>query len=255
MEPGAVPFGPDAGQLIPLWHPSPNFGPRRDGARPDLIVLHYTAMDSAERACDWLCNPEAEVSAHYVICLKGRVWQLVQEDQRAWHAGAGQWGGVSDVNSRSIGIELSNTGSQPFAEPQMAVLETLLRGIMSRWSIPPERVIGHSDLAPGRKIDPGLRFDWARLARQGLAIRPDTAGLDTAAPEGNDPDSAVVDLDAMRKPLEAIGYTADLPLETRLAAFRLRFVGHRDGPPTRAELELARRIAGDYPVDLPSRFA
>lgn len=153
--------------------PSPNFGPRRDGARPSLIVLHYTAMASAEAACKTLCNPETEVSAHYLISSKGRIDQLVQEDMRAWHAGAGQWGDITDVNSHSIGIELDNLGTHGFAEPQMAALEWLLPQIMQRWSILPKNVIAHSDLAPHRKIDPGPRFDWKRLALQGLAVWPD----------------------------------------------------------------------------------
>lgn len=153
--------------------PSPNFGERRDGQRPELIVIHYTAMDCAQAAIDWLCNPEAEVSAHYVIAPDGQVTQLVAEDMRAWHAGVGSWLGRDDVNSRSIGIELSNKGDHPFAAKQMAALETLLEGIMQRWDIGPDGVIGHSDMSPGRKIDPGPKFDWLRLARQGLAVWPD----------------------------------------------------------------------------------
>jgi N-acetylmuramoyl-L-alanine amidase len=153
-----------------LWHPSPNFGARRGGVVPDLIVLHYTAMKSAVVARDWLCVPASEVSCHYVVAEDGCLWHLVRDEDRAWHAGAGAWGDVSDVNSHSLGIELANRGTHPFAEPQMAVLETLLRQLCARWTIPPERVIGHSDMAPGRKIDPGARFDWRRLARQDLSI-------------------------------------------------------------------------------------
>lgn len=155
--------------MTPRWHPSPNFGTRRDGLLPELIVIHYTAMSSASAALERLCDPEAEVSAHYLIEADGTLWQLVEEAERAWHAGAGNWLGRDDINSRSIGIELDNRGTHPFAEPQMATLEQLLPGIMSRWDIQPEGVIGHSDSAPGRKIDPGPRFDWLRLERQGLA--------------------------------------------------------------------------------------
>lgn len=154
---------------MPLWHPSPNFGPRRNGLIPHLIVLHYTAMQSEQAALERLCDPSAEVSAHYLIGREGRLWQLVDEGHRAWHAGAGEWAGLDDINSRSIGIELDNTGDHPFPEPQMAALETLLPGIMLRHQILPAGVIGHSDMAPGRKFDPGLRFDWTRLARKGLA--------------------------------------------------------------------------------------
>lgn len=154
-----------------LSHPSPNFGERRDGVRPSLIVLHYTAMESAGAACARLCDPQAEVSAHYLVDYDGRVMSLVDEADRAWHAGAGGWGEITDVNSHSIGIELQNDGAEPFPEPQMAALERLLAGVMDRWGIGPEGLIGHDDCAPGRKLDPGVKFDWARLARQGLALR------------------------------------------------------------------------------------
>ena len=157
-------------------HPSPNFGARRDGLTPEFIVLHYTAMASATAAIHRLCDPQAEVSAHYVISRQGAVTQLVEDDMRAWHAGAGSWRGLDDLNSRSIGIELDNAGTHPFAEPQMQALEELLVRVMARWQIGPEGVIGHSDLAPGRKIDPGPHFDWARLQWLGLAARtPDRA--------------------------------------------------------------------------------
>ena len=152
---------------------SPNCGPRRGGARPDMVVLHYTAMAGAA-AADRLCDPAAEVSAHYLVAADGAVLALVPEELRAWHAGASAWGGTSDINSRSIGVELDNPGHHlgypPFPEPQMAALERLLAGIVPRWSIPPERVVGHACIAPGRKIDPGEKFDWRRLARRGLAV-------------------------------------------------------------------------------------
>lgn len=150
--------------------PSPNHGARRGTDRPSLIVIHYTAMSTCAEARARLCDPKAEVSAHWIIAENGTTEQLVDETRRAWHAGAGSWQGQGDVNSRSIGIELANPGDRPFPEPQMAALELLLGRIMARWSIGPEGVIGHSDMAPGRKIDPGPRFDWQRLALQGLAI-------------------------------------------------------------------------------------
>ncbi len=153
--------------------PSPNHGERRGGARPDLIVLHYTGMTTCAEARDRLCDPAAEVSAHWIIAEDGTTEQLVDEARRAWHAGAGSWQGRGDVNSRSIGIELANPGDRPFPDPQMKALEVLLAQIMSRWGIGPEGVIGHSDMAPGRKSDPGPRFDWRRLAMQGLAVWDD----------------------------------------------------------------------------------
>ena len=152
---------------------SPNHGDRRGGARPDLIVIHYTAMATAAAARDRLCDPAAEVSAHWLIDEAGEATALVPEDRRAWHAGAGAWGGASDVNSRSIGIELANPGDRPFPEPQMAALESLLAAIRTRWGIPPARVIAHSDMAPGRKTDPGPFFDWARLR----GLLPGESGL------------------------------------------------------------------------------
>ena len=147
--------------------PSPNFAARRLDATPDLIVLHYTAMSGAEVALERLCDPAHEVSAHYLIAADGVTYQMVEEDQRAWHAGAGGWGACSDVNSRSIGIELDNDGCAPFAAVQMDALEELLADVMARWAIVPERVIAHSDMAPARKSDPGRKFDWRRLAKQG----------------------------------------------------------------------------------------
>lgn len=193
--------------MTPLWHPSPNFGPRRDGLEPQFIVLHYTAMESAEAALERLCDPKCEVSAHYLIARAGTCWHMVREKDRAWHAGAGSWCGVEDINSRSIGIELDNRGQEPFAEPQMAVLEGLLRDLLSRWQLPADAVIAHSDLAPGRKTDPGPRFDWARLARQGLAATTDLSLAASAL------DDAV---------LQNWGYTAEAPLSARRAAFDLR---------------------------------
>ena len=224
-------------------HPSPNFGPRRDGARPDLVVLHYTAMDSCEAARNRLCDPAAQVSCHYLISETGEVLRLVDEKMRAWHAGAGQWGDVADVNSRSIGIELANRGDHPFAAPQMAALEALLAGILDRRSIPPERVIGHSDMAPERKRDPGPKFDWKRLAVQKLSIWPDVA------PE-HSPDRPEWDGERIRefgRLLKQIGYPIKDPLPSLafLEAFSCRFGGHQGIDPFKAAQDLANR----YPVD------
>jgi len=196
--------------------------------RPHLVVIHYTAMSSAKAALERLCDPAAEVSAHYLIAEDGRVFALVPEDMRAWHAGAGEWAGCTDVNSASIGIELANDGQQPFAHPQMRALEGLLPGIMARWSIPPQGVIGHSDMAPDRKQDPGPRFDWARLARLGLALGP---GGDGAHDMPFD--------DA----LGALGFPACSP-SLRLAAFRLRFRPWAQGAQTPEDLALAKSLVG-----------
>ena len=218
---------------------SPNFGERRDGARPSLIVIHYTAMATCAEARARLCDPAAEVSVHWLIAEDGTVEALVAEDMRAWHAGAGAWGAITDVNSHSIGIELANIGDAPFPEPQMAALEALLRDVMARWSIPPERVIGHADMAPERKSDPGPRFDWRRLALAGLSVWPE--GGDTAAP--------------FLSSARAFGFANAAP-KTALAAFRLRFrpwyKGCEDGTDRAMADDLARRFpfGGDGTVRL-----
>lgn len=154
------------------WHPSPNFGLRRDGLGVEHIVIHYTAMDDSDRAIRWLCDPVSQVSAHYLIDRSGRITHMVKEDCRAWHAGAGMWRGQGDLNSRSIGIELCNTGSDAFPRDQMAALMALLEGLIGRWHLKPSDVIAHSDLAPARKIDPGRLFDWRMLADRGLSVWP-----------------------------------------------------------------------------------
>ncbi len=154
---------------------SPNHNDRRLGP-PDMVVIHYTGMQNAAAARARLCDPAAEVSAHWLIDLDGTTEALVPEDRRAWHAGVSMWEGETDVNSRSIGIELVNRGHDwgyhPFPEPQMAALEQLLTAILARWPVAARNVVGHEHVAPGRKIDPGEKFDWARLARQGLADLP-----------------------------------------------------------------------------------
>jgi N-acetylmuramoyl-L-alanine amidase len=204
-----------------------------------MVVIHYTAMDSAAAALDRLCDPVAEVSAHYLICDRGQVWQLVDEDRRAWHAGAGRWGAVTDVNSRAIGIELANRGDHPFAAAQMDALEALLAQIMTRWAIPPERVIGHSDMAPLRKSDPGPRFDWRRLARRGLAVWPEPA----RAPAPGDFLS-----DAARAGYHPPEGCAD-PQAAVLTALRLRFRPQAQGPLDATDRAMAADLAHRFPVD------
>jgi N-acetylmuramoyl-L-alanine amidase len=175
-------------------------------------VIHYTAMASAQAAIERLCDPVAEVSAHYVIANSGIVTQLVAEEERAWHAGVGQWHGQDDINSRSIGIELDNDSTHPFSEPLMHSLESLLPMIMQRWDIPKEGVIGHSDFAPGRKIDPGPKFDWQRLAAQDLARATGKA----LRPE-------IADWSAFRNLAQSVGYPVATDDETLLATIRLRY--------------------------------
>ncbi len=205
-----------------------------------MVVIHYTAMTNAAAACDTLCNPDTQVSAHYLIAEDGTVLSLVPEDLRAWHAGAGCWGAVTDVNSRSIGIELANDGASPFAAPLMDALEDLLRGIMQRWDIPPARVIGHSDMAPHRKIDPGPRFDWRRLALQGLSVWPEAVQADPAE---------------FAAAMRAFGYTATDDNDLLLQTFRLRFRPWARGPLDRTDAGLIADLARRFPVDAGGQAA
>ena len=209
---------------------SPNFNARRGGVRPSIIVLHYTAMSSCAEAYARLCDPEHEVSAHWLISETGAVYPLVDEAMRAWHAGAGVWAGLTDINSHSIGIELANAGNHPFSEPQMVALETLLREVMARWDISPHKIIAHSDMAPSRKSDPGPHFDWQRLARQGLSIWPKS--------------TAPIDPSAFWPALSKLGYP-DGPDMTLLTAFRLRFRPWGRGPLDGWDAAIAQSLAVD----------
>ncbi len=151
--------------------PSPNHGARRAGPL-DMLILHYTGMDSGAAALARLRDPLSEVSAHYLVFEDGGIVQMVPEARRAWHAGAGAWKGETDVNSRSIGIEIVNPGHAgglpPYPEAQVEAVIALARDILGRWLIPPERVLAHSDVAPERKEDPGEIFPWDRLAAAGV---------------------------------------------------------------------------------------
>lgn len=165
--------------MIP--YPSPNFGERK--APIDMLVLHYTGMDTAQAALERLADPtlgDARVSAHYLVDEQGQVFQLVDEQKRAWHAGESYWRGQTDINSRSIGIEIANPGDVPFPPAQMAAVAGLCKEIIARHGIPSWNVVGHSDIAPGRKADPGELFDWKWLAQQGVGLWPEAK----AEPEG-----------------------------------------------------------------------
>jgi len=152
--------------------PSPNYDERREGQRPDMILLHYTGMPDAEGALERLCTPASQVSAHYFVFEDGRVFQLVPESQRAWHAGKSYWAGETDINSCSIGIEIVNPGHDygypDFPKRQIAAVTTLCRGIQTRHKILPVRVLAHSDVAPSRKQDPGEKFPWRTLYDSGV---------------------------------------------------------------------------------------
>jgi N-acetylmuramoyl-L-alanine amidase len=157
--------------------PSPNFNERK--GPPDMVVLHYTGMKTGAAALARMCDPEAKVSAHYMIDELGEVYRLVPEERRAWHAGASSWKGETDINGCSIGIEIVNPGHEfgyrDFPPAQIDAGIGLLDGIRERWDIPDHRILGHSDVAPARKEDPGERFPWQVLADHGhgLWVTPD----------------------------------------------------------------------------------
>lgn len=204
------------GQLSALadYRPSPNHSVRK----PSIIVLHYTVEETLEGSRKILSDDKRKhpVSSHYLLDRDGRILQLVPDHLRAWHAGDGRWGTMRDLNDTSIGIEIVNTGSEPFADAQIAALIRLLDDLCTRHSIPRSQIIGHADLAPGRKIDPGRWFPWKRLAEAGFGIWPQGELLEPPA-----------DFDGWNA-LRLIGYPLDKPHAT-LHSFRLRFRGIDDG--------------------------
>ena len=200
---------------------SPNHDARPEGAAIDILVLHYTGMKTADEALARLTDPASKVSAHYTIGRDGRVFAHVPEERRAWHAGISYWAGERNVNARSIGIELVNPGHEfgyiPFTDEQMASLIDLAGGILARHPIPAHRVLGHSDVAPARKTDPGELFPWARLAEFGIGVWPKRAisGPPVPCEDG----------------LKRFGYglppDADVPLADVVTAFQRHFRPHR----------------------------
>ncbi len=170
-------FVPDSSVVSDVV-PSANYGERRNNRAPDMIVLHYTGMEDADGALNRLCKAGTDVSAHYVVLEDGRIVQCVAEARRAWHAGTSSWADETDINSCSIGIEIVNGGHDwgypDFPPRQIAAVIALCRGIMIRRSIPKDRVLGHSDVAPSRKKDPGEKFPWRLLANSGVGhwVRP-----------------------------------------------------------------------------------
>jgi len=230
---------------------SPNFGPRRGSPRPDMIILHYTGMETGAAAEAWLCNPAAEVSSHYLVHEDGRIVQMVREKDRAWHAGKSAWRGETDINSHSVGIEIVNPGHvlgyRNFPETQIDAVIGLCRGIAGRHGIVPERVLAHSDVAPGRKIDPGERFPWRRLAACGIGhfVVPARPRGGTALVTG-DRGGKVEELQTM---LALYGYdvqaTGVFDARTSLVvqAFQRHFrAGRVDGVADPATVETLRRL-------------
>lgn len=217
-----------------VWRPSPNF----DQRRPNYVILHQTTNATVDKALATLTDPARKVSAHYLISRDGTLLQLVDEAARAWHAGASRWGGMSDLNSASIGIELDNTGEEPFAEPQITALLGLLAELRERHRIPAANVWAHGDVAPGRKVDPSRLFPWRRLAQAGFGLWCDAPP--SAPPAGFDAELG----------LRALGYDMTQPAAVR-AAFRRHFLG-REGE---AELDGAEQALLHCLLSLPREQA
>lgn len=213
--------------------PSPNFDQRLADVPVDMLVLHYTGMQTTEAALQRLCDPEAKVSSHYLIDELGQSYQLVDEADRAWHAGVSFWRGHSDINARSIGVEIVNPGHEfgyrEFPEAQMIAVEQLAMEILQRHPIPARNVVGHSDVAPGRKTDPGELFDWQRLARQGIGLWPAESDFLDMLPE------------TMLDRLSKYGYSTD-SLSAAVKAFQRHFRPTRVNG--RIDGETARLLSG-----------
>lgn len=188
--------------------PSPNHDERKADA-VDFLILHYTGMTSGPEALARLCDPDAKVSAHYLVEEDGRVFQLVDEKRRAWHAGVSAWDGMGDLNSRSVGVEIVNPGHEfgyrAFPDAQIMAVEALCLAILSRHPIPAAHVLGHSDIAPDRKRDPGERFPWRRLAAAGIGLWP--ADVETPSPWPTlGPGGKGASVVALRERLARFGY-------------------------------------------------
>jgi len=218
-----------------IGRPSPNHDARPEGAAIDHLILHYTGMRTGAEAVARLCDPASGVSAHYLVEEDGRVFCLVDEARRAWHAGVSHWRGASGLNGRSIGIEIVNPGHEwgyrPFPLLQMVAVAELCLGVLARHAIAPRNVVGHSDVAPDRKQDPGELFDWQGLAGQGIGVWP----TEVAAPLGPDAVPAL---------LGRIGYRDDLPLHVLLTAFQRHWRPERvDGLADEETRGLLRAVA------------
>jgi N-acetylmuramoyl-L-alanine amidase len=256
-EPQASHFTPDS-QLAGRVFPSPNFGVRQRGATPHILLLHYTGMPSAGAAIQWLAVPQSQVSCHYVIDENGEITQMVPEACRAWHAGLSHWRGITDINSRSIGIEIQNPGHDAgypdFPEVQMAAVAALCLDIVCRHSIEPRHVLAHSDVAPRRKIDPGEKFDWAMLAGKGIGhwITPAPAMPGGPVLAGGNRGEAVAHL---QQKLRAYGYGLEITGEysedtgCAVAAFQRHFrPALVDGQADRSTLETLDALLAALPV-------
>jgi N-acetylmuramoyl-L-alanine amidase len=232
-------------------YPSPNHGERKDGKTVTALVLHYTGMQDAASALHQLCNPAAAVSSHYFVFEDGRILQLVPEERRAWHAGAGCWQGERDMNSASIGMEIVNPGHalgyRAFPDAQIDAVCALSADIVKRWRIPADRVIAHSDMAPSRKEDPGELFPWDRLAAVGAGLwvepHPIASGRFFQRGEEGQPISALQAMFAMYGYDIAITGVFDEAMEQVVRAFQRHFRQSRvDGIADRSTIETLRAL-------------
>jgi N-acetylmuramoyl-L-alanine amidase len=248
-------FDPDS-TLVSAVRASPNHGERRGAKCPDAIVLHYTGMETGAAALARLCDPTSEVSCHYLVQEDGSILQLVPEAQRAWHAGKSYWAGERDLNSASIGIEIVN-GGHDFGLPhypaaQIAAVIALCKDIAERRKILPSRILAHSDIAPGRKQDPGEHFPWDALAAAGVGQYLTPAPLENDVPLGLG--ASGKDVEDVQQMLAAYGYEAavsghyDKPTEQIVAAFQRRFRAARvDGKADRSTIATLRALLESRP--------
>lgn len=253
-------FEPDS-PLVDDVRPAVNFGERKGCDQPDILLLHYTGMDSGQQALDWLCCEESGVSCHYFVFEDGRVLQLVPERLRAHHAGVSYWAGERDINSRSIGIEIVNQGhtvSPPpeYPDVQMQAVTTLCADIIARHPIAPHRVLAHSDVTPPRKQDPGEHFEWARLAKKGIGHWVDPAPLRSGSFfQAGDSGQPVEALQAM---LALYGYevgvsgTYDQQTEQVVCAFQRHFRPEKvDGVADISTIETLHALLKSLPESPP----
>ncbi len=205
-----------------MKHGSTNFDDRHHGAKPSMIILHYTGMQSTKAAIDRLCDPASKVSAHYVVEENGRLVSLVDEDKRAWHAGASHWENIVDVNSHSIGIEIVNPGHEfgykEFPEKQIDGIIELCLGLIQKYKIKSYHVLGHSDIAPRRKEDPGELFPWEKLAEEFVGLWATSREMDFEAAK-----NLLNDKKIFQENLTAFGYDPKAPFESVLTAFHCHF--------------------------------
>ena len=190
--------------------------PNHDARHPTMIVVHYTSNDDIDHSIDTLTSSLRKVSAHYLVDRQGKLYQLVPEDRRAWHAGKSYWAGMTDINSASIGVELDNNGTEPFTVEQIDTLLNLLGDIKKRHRIKARNIVGHSDVAPGRKIDPGGYFPWRRLAASGFGVWC------------NSPEEVIDGPTDMLTILTVLGYDPSNPEASR-QAFRSHYLTNEDG--------------------------